>query len=494
MSEDTEPVDLLDETLAGASISWLGLLVRQLGATAIALMVTGASGTVVYGILAALVRIEQALRFAMSGLVTTVQRTLPRYSQEERNTLMAGLYGTTIAISILASAAIVIFDQEIIARTVLRPGDTAALHLLGPMLGVMSLTIASSNIFKALRRIRAANILERFLLPILRAAVVGGVLYGLDATGLLPLWAGLTVAGALAAITGLVLVVRMTGLSTFRFNASQQLRSDIRSFLPSAMVTSAGVAVQMFSFFILLAVFLPPLEAGAFSIALLISYFIRWPLQSINQIFPPIATTLYDRDDIETLDRMYEATSTLITAAIVPITAFIIVHADQLLGIFSTSYSQFSLTLVLLSVTTLYASIVGSVGLLLLMTDNQDISARAQIVLAVFSITASILLVQRFGITGLAAGYAIAYIANNTVELGLLYHRERLFPFTSTDLRLLGLGLILTGTMALLRATQIGFAFAGSFLLAVGYYLLAYTVLLPGLERETVTRLLGIDR
>lgn len=494
MDEEPDPEALLDETLAGASVSWLGLLVRQLGATAVALMVTGAAGTVVYGILAALVRIEQALRFAMSGLVTTVQRTLPRYDQAERNTMMAGLYSTTLVIAGLASGAIIVFDETIIARTVLRPEDRTALHLLGPMLGVMGLTIASSNIFKALRKIRTANLLERFLLPVFRSLAIAAVLYGLGMTSLIPLWTALTVAGLLAAAIGFGLVLDRTGLSTFRFGAGPELVADIRSFLPSAMLTSAGVAVQMFSFFILLAVFLPPLEAGAFSIALLISYFIRWPLQSINQIFPPIATTLYDRGDMEALDRMYEATSTLITAAIVPITAAIIVHAARLLSIFSSSYSQFSTSLVLLSVTTLYASIVGSVGLLLLMTDNQDISAKAQIILAAFSITASIVLVQRFGITGLAIGYALAYIANNTVELGLLYHRERLFPFTRTDAELLGLGVVLGLLLVPVSHAPAGPAIAGTIVLAGAYYLLAYTAVLGDLERTVVRQVLTPGR
>jgi len=451
MGEDQHDIQrLLEETVAGASVSWIGILFKQVAATVFAWMITGGAGATTYGIVAALKRIEQFYRFSISGLHTTVYRTLPRYSTATQNILMLGLYGAGIIVTATVATTIVLFDETVISLTVLRPQDRPALYFFSAALVTMNIVFGSSNIFKALRKIKLSNIVERFVLP---STKVIGVFLVLALVGTSPnvIWGVITASTAVAAAISIFLIFHYTDLSLRTLAIDDGILQDVRGYLPSAMTASMAVSLQLGSFYILMAIMLPAVEAGAFSIALLVSNFIKWPLSSVNQIFPPIATELYSNDATDTLRSMYKTTSKLILMAIIPLTAVIVTFPGPILGMFAPTYARFTLTLQLMAVAVMFASMVGSVGLLLLMTDNEHISARIQIILATISVAVSVALVTRYGITGLAVGYLFAFTANNGIELAVLYRREQLQPFTFDHLQLLIAGTLLATFLMVTR-------------------------------------------
>jgi O-antigen/teichoic acid export membrane protein len=170
---------------------------------------------------------------------------------------------------------------------------------------------------------------------------------------------------------------------------------------------------------IMLGIYLNAREVGIYSVAASMVAFVGLFLQSINQIFAPTIAELFAKGEHEMLLRLYQTLTKWSLGLTIPLALGIMIFAKPLMGIFGPDFREGWPVLAVATVGQLVSCGVGSVGLLLLMSDQQNRMVRAQAITVFLTLGLNFLLIPRLGLIGAA----IATAATNT-SLNLLWFRD----------------------------------------------------------------------
>jgi O-antigen/teichoic acid export membrane protein len=420
---------LLAEVVQKSSVGIVAFMIERVLLTGVAYVVTAVLGATAYGFLSVLVRGENISRNLVAGLGDGYTRTVPGVSASARRTLLSvGTVGFVVVWAAIAGLVIV-FQGDIIAATLLEPRHERGLVLFA--LGLLPFLLLRNfrDMFRALRRIKLAMLVSRISAPL---ALLIGVVAVVAAGGrtLFSLWMGVIGVALGLTVVGAFLLFSSTAVQLGPVRAHRQV---VRDFLRYSADTT-GVAtlelVQRRAVFVVMALYLSPVAAGAFSLSVVVALIVRWPLSGVNGILPPIAATLYQEGRTQTLQRLYRQTSRLATVAATPVFVLGYAYAPDLLAVFNDAYTRQATVLRVVLLAQYAATVFGSVGLLLLMTDNERVSLFTQVVNASVALPLMIFLTVHFGPLGLGVAYLLSLLVNNTTELLVLYSRDGLAPFS----------------------------------------------------------------
>ena len=143
-------------------------------------------------------------------------------------------------------------------------------------------------------------------------------------------------------------------------------------------------------------------EVGIYSVAAAVVAYVSIILTSVNQVFSPIIADLHTRKDNMMLGRLYRALTKWVLGLTLPLAITVIVYARPLMRIFGHDFEAGWPILIIGTVGQLVNCGVGPVGLLLLMSGNQQRLLRVQAGMAAVMSVASIALVPVWGIVGAA--------------------------------------------------------------------------------------------
>ncbi|ERH09077.1 MAG: membrane protein involved in the export of O-antigen and teichoic acid [halophilic archaeon J07HX64] len=487
-SADGEGDDALLAEIVEKSVVGIGAFMSERALLAgFAYLVTGGLGAAAYGFVSVFIRGETISRNLVAGLGDGYSRTLPRVSTPAQRTLLSiGSLGF-VAVWAVTATLLVVFRGPIVDVTLLQPRHESLVALFA--LGLLPFLLLRNlrDVFRGLRMIRLAMLVSRLFKPITLLAGAALVLALRLGDSLLLLWGGVTVAALGLTVVGGVVLRSTTGL---RPGSVRSHRQVVRKFLVYT-ANATGVAVlelvQRRAVFVVMALALSPVAAGAFSLSLVLGRAVRWPLSGVNGILPPIAAELYGDDREETLQRLYVQTSRLATVVTTPVLVVGFAFAPELLGTFDEAYVAQAAVLRAVLVAQFVATVFGSVGLLLLMTDNERISLLTQVLNASIAVPLMIVLTVRFGPLGLGVAFLLSLVVNNTTELLVLFFREGLVPFSREQLYA---ALSAVPTVLLLLATKTaagtGWAVLAATLVTGGYIWLSNRVLLQRSDRAAV--------
>ncbi len=488
-THDTED-DLLAEVVEKASVGVVAFGVERALLVAFSFVVTALSGAVVYGYLSVFVRGETVVKNLVAGIGDGYSRTMARATPSARKSVVtAGFVGILATWAVLAGA-IVWFRDSLIAVTLLEPRhrSTLLLYALG-LLPFVSLRNAR-DVFRAVRAIRTATLVAHVFRPaaLLLGALVGTVVLSAD-DAVAALWTSVVGATVVAGTVATGLVVRRTGVTLARHRA---VLGDFFRYV----VTASGVAilelVQRRAVFVVMAVVLGPVEAGLFSLSVVFGQLVRWPLSGVNTILPPIVARLYDAGRGSSLKGLYQRTARLATVAATPVVLLLVPYHRELLALFSPAYADAAVVLLLVVIGQYLATTFGSVGLVLLMTDNERASLALQVLNAAVALPIILVLTVRFGVVGLALAYLVAVLFNNATECCLLYVRDGFLPFTRAQLLSVGTGFAGLATTAVATArlaTLPGLTVTG--VVVIGYLGVVWSTVLSDADKAVVTAALG---
>ncbi len=467
--EDSDE-QLLAEVIEKSSVGTVAFMIERVLLSGVAYIVTAGAGAAVYGFLSVLIRGELIARNLVAGLGDGYSRTLPRASRSAQRTIFSvGSVGFATVWGGLA-LLLVIFREKLIAITLLQPRHESVVLLFA--LGLLPFLFFRNlrDAFRGLRQIRLAMLVAQIFPPVtlLTGAVVVVAIAG--ETSLVLLWGLVTLTAVILLFVGGGLLVQYTDLG---IGPIWTHRPTVRSFITYTADTT-GVAtlelVQRRAVFVVMAVYLSPVAAGAFSLAVVIARIVRWPLSGVNGILPPIAAKLYDADRTQRLNRLYKQTSRIATVATTPVFIMGFVYAPDLLALFNEAYLAQTTTLRAVLLAQYVATIFGSVGLLLLMTDNERVSLLTQVFNAGIALPLMVVLTLRFGAVGLGSAYLLSLVINNTTELIVLYYRDGLIPFSRKQFYAVGSaipGSVLLGSVKVTGGIGLSMLAAG---LLIGLY------------------------
>jgi O-antigen/teichoic acid export membrane protein len=187
---------------------------------------------------------------------------------------------------------------------------------------------------------------------------------------------------------------------------------------------------------ILLGVYLNARSLGIYILASTLVAFVPIVLQSVNQIFAPIIADLHSREQKEVLGRLYRTLTKWVLGATLPLALVMIVFAPQLIRIFGPEFEPGWSVLVIGTLGQLVNCAVGSVGILLLMSGNQNRLFRVQFVSALLAVGLNLLLIPRLGIVGAALAGALVNAGSNLWNLREVHKTLGLLPYNRSYLAL----------------------------------------------------------
>lgn len=423
--------DELDEIISGAGVSSYSIIAQNIFLSVLASLIISVIGAGSYGIIESIRRGSKIFIRLLGGLYSALNRTVPRNDENDDKTtlIITGFIISIVQIG-LFSFLLLHFQDFIFDYTFLDSNNKYILKLSILYLFISSSVVYAGECMKAYKEIPSSNLLTRWINPILQIILVS-VFSLFFANTVNNIFYALVSAFSISFIFSIYILFRNT------------------SFLKDGISTSIKIIIPFITFYIFTTLsgifttiqFAAPnigmftiseVGAGAFGVSLILSSFTRVPLTSINQIFPQVATELYKNDDVEKINLLFKSTSKIaVFFMTIPLILFSTYHREVISLLFSQQYVQYSTILPMILFGQMVAVSIGTVGLLIIMTDNEKQNIILQIGISGISSIILIFLTIEYGIFGLAFGFSFALSFNNIVELIFLYYKEDLWSFTS---------------------------------------------------------------
>lgn len=423
--------DELDEIISGAGVSSYSIIAHKIFLSALASLIISVIGAGPYGIIESIRRGSKIFIRLLSGVYSSLKRTVPRNDKDSDKTtlIITGFLISTAQIT-LFSFILLHFQDFIFDYTFLDSNDKYILKLGIIYLFISSFVVYSGECMKAYKEIPSSNLLTRWINPILQIIFVS-IFSLFFANTINNVFYALVSAFTVSFIISIYILFRNTSFSRNGISTSIKIIIPFITFYIfttlGAIFTTIQYAAPNIGMFTISEV-----EAGAFGVSLILSSFTRVPLTSINQIFPQVATQLYENDNVEKINLLFKSTSKIaVFFMTIPLILFSTYHSEVISLLFSQQYVQYSPILPMILFGQMVAVSIGTVGFLILMTDNEKQNIVLQIGISVISSIILIFLTIEYSIFGLAFGFAFALSFNNFVELLFLYYKEDLWSFTS---------------------------------------------------------------
>lgn len=363
-----------------------------------------------------------------------------------RGTVRSAVWLAGFASFILAVC--VALGAPLIARWFDLPELEAVLRILAWSLPPSSVTMIFLAALLGLRQVRLNTIGEKLALPSINLAACSLLLAaGFGASG-----AG--IAYVVAAILTAPLVARF-----FYVSAGASMADEPP--VPASVLLRFSIPLLFASIFnqalmwidtLMLGLLRSADDVGIYSAATRIALCAGMVVGSINVIFAPRISDLYNRKELAQLEMLYKIVGKWIFLVSLPIAFVMILLPRQLMLLFGPGFVDGGGALVVLALTQLIGSGTGAVGFMLTMSGHQRLMLLNTVAACVLNVGLNALLIPAFGITGAALATCISIAAYNLAALLQVRWLIGMHPYSTDYLRVLAAGLLALALSALLKA------------------------------------------
>jgi O-antigen/teichoic acid export membrane protein len=451
-------------------------LARVLGAEALGIYVLGMTVGGVLGVLAAL------------GLPQASARYVAVYGATGRIEELRGfLWGSAAALLVsntLVAAVMIATRHWIALRFYHTPSLAQYMVLFAAIMFLGTFTTFLGQVLAGYKDVAVRTVITNF---------IGSPLTIILSVCLLALGAGLRGYIAAQVVSSLVVLALMAGV-VWRLTPrmARPGLTPLPRFENEALCFSASLfAVQGLEYVlaqldkILLGFYTDARQVGIYTVAVALTAFLPLGLQSINQIFSPTIADLHARGDADLLGRLYRTLARWVLGLTLPVAIVVCTFAPQLMAIFGSEFRIGWPVLVIGALGQLINCAVGSVGLLLIMSGNQNKLIRVQVKVTMATVILGLVFIPAYGIVGAAVVSAASNAAINLLNLREVRSTLRLSPSLQGYVRLAGAALPALALVLLLRSQlHLLHSPALTILLSIA---LAYAVFLA------ITFLFGLD-
>jgi len=401
------------------------------------ILLTNSLSTTSYGVYA-FIRKVMALSVGLfaGGSNTSLNKFLSKYVDDplKQDSVLGLSLVFSLGGSILISVALYISAPVLSDLTLTGDLTPGIVRVVAATIPFLSTSKTLSGAFRALERIRLKILTEKIIRPGVLFVIVGGI--ALFDPSLDRVVQGLVVASlvtfGLSVILFVVYTERVPSLSD-----SWSIMSDYfeYSFLMSISHSSALLFRRIDIF--MLSYISVSTAVGIYNVALLLSGTLLLPLAGFSQLFPPIASRLYEKSEMNQLEELYgTVTRWSIMLTSVGFVGLVLYRTD-LLTIFGSDYTAGAEILVVLAVGQLVNSAAGPADHLLAMTDHRYILVTNQVVMGVSNIILNYLLLIEYGPIGAAVATAMIFASLNIARVVEIYVLEGIFPYDNSFLKFL---------------------------------------------------------
>ena len=212
---------------------------------------------------------------------------------------------------------------------------------------------------------------------------------------------------------------------------STSLSKIITTSLPM-LLTSASALFLSWCDIVVLGIYRPESEVGIYSISAKFSFFSTLGLMVVSAITAPKFSRYYSSNNRLEIEKIIRSSGLALLLLTVPILVALVVFSPTLLSFLGGQYTLAYTPLLILLVGHAYHALCGPCGSFLNMTGNQNSLALVIFFTAVINVFLNVLLVQPYGMVGVAVATTVSWMLSNSIVTLLIYRNtDFLFPMAS---------------------------------------------------------------
>ncbi|PNR91846.1 hypothetical protein HWHPT5561_06640 [Petrotoga sp. HWH.PT.55.6.1] len=193
-------------------------------------------------------------------------------------------------------------------------------------------------------------------------------------------------------------------------------------------------------------------EVGIYRIALQFGTFSSMALIAVNTVFAPLISNLFHDNRISDLSNMYKLTTKWITAINLMIFGMILVFSEDIMHLAGEEFMAGSVALILVCLGQIINSIVGSVGMLNIMTGHPQLNLIASGIGMTSNVALNLLLIKPLGVNGAAIATAVSLGTQNIINFIFMYKNLKIHPYDKSYISLFGVLALSTVTVFILSS------------------------------------------
>lgn len=429
--------DALERVAHGAAVSIPSMLLAQALEFAFTLLLTNGFGAVTYGGYVLARRIQQLLSNVALGFRAGLSRFLPNAdSDEESEYLITIATLLMVCTATVFGVAIYVTAPAVASSTGNGAGFEQFLRIFAVGLPISVWLSTTVEVMRGLESVVSFNLVTSVAMPVVQLLVAAVGVLVFDSLALIAV--GLVLVTGAIGVGAFALMVRENGVRP-RIRAPEAgdlwrryLRFSIPQFFNSFVTT-----IQRFGFYPIIALYLSNTAGSVFAVGMVVGTLVRLPLTGVNQFIQPVAASLHDEGHSDALDRLYKSSTRIVLFAVHLLVLPVVVYHESVMALFGPAFVEYAYLIVGFVAAQYVSCAIGSVGMLLVMTDNQDVHLGINTFTSAFLVATAIPLSVAFGLPGLVLSFAMMLSVNNVVEMAALYYYEGYQPFTRSHLELL---------------------------------------------------------
>ena len=232
-------------------------------------------------------------------------------------------------------------------------------------------------------------------------------------------------------ISSFLSVKKNTNLFEIYSKNRLQYRNILKVSFPM-LLTSSMALVMGWTDIAMLGMFRSEAEVGVYSVVVKLASLTSLSLVAINSIAAPKFSELYSKGDMDGLKKVAQNSTKMIFFSSLPIILILSVFPKYVLGMFGNEFISGYIALWILMIGQIVNAMSGSVGYILIMIGKEKVFQNIIILTSILNVIFNYLLVQKYGICGVAFSTTISLSLLNIVAL--IYIRYSL-GFLTLNLR-----------------------------------------------------------
>lgn len=467
----------------GASIFIGAKLISHIAGFLINLLLTRGLGAQLYGVYSYLNVISTfILKISNLGSDKSILKFIPQYedSPRQRSAMLILAYLTSFAASVAIGFGLYILAPLVNSLTLNDPIFTAVLQIFAFIIPFNTLRNLIAALFKSYEDMVSSVVVAKIASPVSRLIAVGAAL-----------WLGYSLSGVIAATVASAALTVLFGLWLIHHRLDDRLKlvnptghaTEFYNFTLPLSISGIGSAIYEKIDLLMVGIFFASSAVGIYNIAVLLATLLALPLTAFNQLFPPLASKLYNRDQLSELNEVYAITNRwILTLTLFPFLA-VVAFTDRILFVFGEEFVAGASVLLVLSAAQLVNATVGPSGYVLMMTDHQYLSMANNATSAILNVILNYYFIIQFGLIGAAFATGLVVILINLSKLIQVWYFEGLFPFNWQYYKPILAGLVSIAGMSFVGSVSTHYLVILSFGGVVGCLLYGGVLYILGLEQ-----------
>lgn len=420
----------LQSITRGAGLFFIGSIISNALSLFINLFLTRGLGPSLYGIYAyGNTIISIILSISLLGTGKSILRFLPEYEKTtaKQNAVLGLAYLTALISSIIMGLVLYSIAPFITKLTLENPILTDVLRILALILPFNTLANLTNSVFRGIERLEYQVAIDNIVLPSVRILFIGAaLLLGYSLIGVMIAVAAATVFVFMVAILALLTKTDLRPKITKPYN---QKRRFYNFSLPLTLRDMGSILYNRVDI-LMVGFFLADSSVGIYKIAIVLATVLVIPLGGFNQIFVPVASRLYSKNEMEELELVFAiVTRWTLTLAFVPALGMII-YRREVLTFFGDEFTTGGTVLLLVAIAQLTNIATGPNDSVLMMTNHQYMTLANQWAIGILNAVFNYIFILQFGLIGAALATASVLAGMNIIRMGELWYLERLFPYS----------------------------------------------------------------